>query len=159
MNSLFTYFSPFEQFVITRVIPVNLFILAQQLHIMSLPAIDFTISNVTLILFLIFSIASLVIKVIKSPVNGTFFAMPISLESHFHLGYSAIQATLQKHVHVKYYQQVVFPITFALVIFLLLLNLAGVPTLVLLSIAYPSLNLLDSLDDLTDPGFIGHSSL
>jgi|SaaInl8_120m_RNA_FD_contig_31_2550311_length_1805_multi_8_in_0_out_0_3 F-type H+-transporting ATPase subunit a len=125
MNSPFIYFSPFEQFIITPVIPANLFILGQQLNIMSLPAIDFTISNVTVIFFIIFSVATLVIKVIKSPINGTFYAMPTSLESHFHLGYLAIQATLQKHVHVKYYQQVVFPITFALAIFLLLLNLAG----------------------------------
>jgi len=125
MNFSFIYFSPFEQFVITPVIPANLFILGQQLNIMSLPAIDFTISNVTVIFFIIFSSATFIIKVIKSPVNGTFYAMPTSLESHFHLGYLAIQATLQKHVHVKYYQQVVFPITFALAIFLLLLNLAG----------------------------------
>jgi len=83
--------------------PVNLFILGQQLNIMSLPAIDFTISYVTLILFLIFSVATLVIKVIKSLVNGTFFTMPTSLESHFHFGYLAIQATFQKHVHLKYY--------------------------------------------------------
>ena len=34
-----------------------------------------------------------------------------------------------------------------------------VPALVLLSIAYPSFNLLYSLDDLTDPGFSRHSSL
>jgi len=94
MNPLFIYFSPFEQFVITRVIPVNLFILGQQLNIMSLPAIDFTISNVTLILFIYFFVATLVIKVIKSPVNGTFFAMPTSLESRLHLGYLAIQSTL-----------------------------------------------------------------
>ena len=46
MNSPFFYFSPFEQFVITPVIPANLFILGQQLNIMSLPAIDFTISNI-----------------------------------------------------------------------------------------------------------------
>jgi len=118
MNSLFTYFSPFEQFVITCVIPVNLFILAQQLHIMSLPAIDFTISNVTLILFLIFSIATLVIKVIKSPVNLFILAQQLNI-----------------------------------------MSLPVIPALVLLSIAYPSFNLLYSLDDLTDPGFIGQSSL
>jgi len=34
-----------------------------------------------------------------------------------------------------------------------------VPALVLLSIAYPSFNLLYSLNDLTDPGFIIHISL
>ncbi len=45
MNSLFFYFSPFEQFVVTPVVPANLFILGQQLNIMSLPAINFTISN------------------------------------------------------------------------------------------------------------------
>ena len=123
MNFSFFYFSPFEQFVVTPVIPANLFILGQQLNIISLTAIDFTISNVTVIFF--FSTAAFVIKLVKSPFNETFYVMPTSLESHFHLGYLAIQATLQKHVHVKYYQQVVFPITFALAIFLLLLNLSG----------------------------------
>ena len=116
MNSLFTYFSPFEQFVITPVIPVNLFILAQQLHIMSVPAIDFTISNVTLILFLIFFIATLVIKVIKSPVNLFILGQQLNIMS--------------------------------------LLR-----AFVLLRAAYPSLNFLYSLNDLTDPGFSGHSSL
>ena len=51
MNSLFFYFSSFEQFVITPVIPANLFILGQQLNIMSVPSFDFTISNVTVIFF------------------------------------------------------------------------------------------------------------
>lgn len=125
MNSPFFFFSPFEQFIITPVIPVNLFILGQEFGITSLPLIDITVSNVTVILFIIFFVATLIINIVKNPENGTFYAMPTSLESHFHLGYLAIQATLQKHVHVKYYQQVVFPITFALSIFLLLLNLAG----------------------------------
>ena len=117
MTDLFIYFSPFEQFIITPVIPINLFLLGQEFNIMSLPALDYTISNVTVVFIIIFFAASLVIKIVKSPLDGTFYAMPTSLESHFHLGYLAIQATLQKHVHVKYYQQVVFPITFALAIF------------------------------------------
>ena len=45
MNSLFFYSSPFELFLIAFVIPAKLFILGPQLNIMSLPAIDFTISN------------------------------------------------------------------------------------------------------------------
>ena len=75
MNSLLFYFSPFEQFVVTPIIPANLFILGQQLNIMSLPAIDFTISNVTVIFLVIFSTAALVIKLVKSPFNGTFYVM------------------------------------------------------------------------------------
>ena len=79
MNSLFFYFSSFEQFVVTPVVSANLFILGQQLNIMALPAIDFTISNVTVIFFFIFSTAALVFKVVKSPCNGTFYVIAIFL--------------------------------------------------------------------------------
>jgi len=41
------------------------------------------------------------------------------------LSYIAIQSIIEKHIHVKFYQQIIFPITFALGIFLLLLNLSG----------------------------------
>jgi len=138
MDSSFIYFSPFEQFIATPILPINLVLIVEQLNLLLfkispehmlditlVPSIDCTITNVTIIFFIIFSAAFLIIKLVKSPTQGTFYAMPTSLESHFHLGYLAIQATLQKHVHVKYYQQVVFPITFALAIFLLLLNLSG----------------------------------
>ena len=125
MNSLQFFFSPFEQLVVTSSILADLFILGQQLNIMSLPVIDFTISNVTINFFFFFSTAAFIIKLVKSPFNETFYVMPTSLEGHFHLGYLVIQATLQKYAHVKYYQQVVFTITFVLAILLLLLNLTN----------------------------------
>lgn len=129
MNFSFIYFSPFEQFIITPVIPANLFILATQIfgdHFLFyfLAPADYTISNVTVIFSIITAAVIFIVYFLKGS-SGTFAAIPTSLESHFHLGYLAIQATLQKHVHVKYYQQVVFPITFTLAIFLLFLNLTG----------------------------------
>ena len=125
MNSVDYFFSPFEQFVIIPIFPANFFIFGEKLNVTYFPVVDYTISNITLIFFIIFGLVFLVSKVIQNSSKNTFYVLPTSLESHFHLAYLAIQSTLQKHVHVKYYQQVVFPLTFALVIFLLFLNLSG----------------------------------
>jgi F-type H+-transporting ATPase subunit a len=106
-------FNPFEQFITVPLISI------QTLNL------DFTISNVSLCLFLIFLTVVYTIYLISDLKNFSLYAIPTSLESHIFLSYIAIQSILEKHVHVKFYQQVMFPITFALGIFLLLLNLSG----------------------------------
>lgn len=106
-------FNPFEQFITVPFISIQMFNL------------DFTFSNVNLCLFLIFLTVVYAIYLILDSKNFSLYAIPTSLESHIFLSYIAIQSILEKHVHVKFYQQVMFPITFALGIFLLLLNLSG----------------------------------
>lgn len=106
-------FNPFEQFITVPLISI------QTLNL------DFTISNVSLCLFLIFLTLVYTIYLISDLKNFSLYAIPTSLESHIFLSYIAIQSILEKHVHVKFYQQVMFPITFSLGIFLLLLNLSG----------------------------------
>ncbi len=106
-------FNPFEQFITVSLISI------QTLNL------DFTISNVTLCLFLIFLTLVYTIYLISDLKTFSLYAIPTSLESHIFLSYIAIQSILEKHVHVKFYQQVMFPITFSLGIFLLLLNLSG----------------------------------
>lgn len=106
-------FNPFEQFITVPLISI------QTLNL------DFTISNVSLCLFLIFLTLVYTIYLISDLKNFSLYAIPTSLESHIFLSYIAIQSILEKHVHVKFYQQVMFPLTFSLGIFLLLLNLSG----------------------------------
>lgn len=106
-------FNPFEQFITVPFISIQAFNL------------DFTFSNVNLCLLLIFLTVIYTIYLISDSKNFSLYAIPTSLESHIFLSYIAIQSILEKHVHVKFYQQVMFPITFALGIFLLLLNLSG----------------------------------
>lgn len=109
---MFFFFNPFEQFITYPLINFNFFL-------------DFTLSNTNLCLFII--LISIVIStfVLYDFKTGTFYALPTSLEAHIFLAYIAIQGILEKHVHVKFYQQVLFPLTFALGIFLLFLNLSG----------------------------------
>ena len=124
MSSLVTFFSPFEQFIISSPfvpsLPDSICCIYCRTFLL------FTgVTNTTIIFFIIVFFAIFVVEMTKNEASRTFYVVPRSLESHFHLGYIAIQATLQKHVHVKYYQQEVFPLTFSLGIFLLLLNLSG----------------------------------
>lgn len=125
MNSLFIFLSPFEQFIVTPYFHLNFFLYEKFFVYFLLFPVDLTISNITIVLFIIYFTAKFALRVSKHHLDGAFNLLPGSIQSHFHLGYLAVQATLQKHVHVKYYQQAVFPITLSLTLFLLLLNLTG----------------------------------
>ncbi len=107
------YNNPFEQFLTIPLINLNI------------GFFDFTFSNVSLCLFIILLATLYTILIILNSETLTLYAIPTSLESHIFLSYIAIQSIIEKHIHVKFYQQIIFPITFALGIFLLLLNLSG----------------------------------
>lgn len=107
------FFNPFEQFLSVPL--VNL----------SFNFFDFTFSNVSLCLCIIFLSTLYTINILMDTKTFTLYAIPTSLETHIFLAYIAIQSIIEKHIHVKFYQQIIFPITFALGIFLLLLNLSG----------------------------------
>lgn len=106
------FFNPFEQFITYPLFKLNFFL-------------DFTISNTSLCLFIILLIIVISTFIFYDFKTKSLYALPTSLEAHIFLAYIAIQGILEKHVHVKFYQQVVFPLTFALGIFLLFLNLSG----------------------------------
>lgn len=105
-------FNPFEQFITYPLFKLNFFL-------------DFTISNTSLCLFIILLTIVISTFIFYDFKTKSLYALPTSLEAHIFLAYIAIQGILEKHVHVKFYQQVVFPLTFALGIFLLFLNLSG----------------------------------
>lgn len=109
---MFMLFNPFEQFITYPLYSFNSFL-------------DFTISNTSLCLFIIVLIIIFSTFVFYDLETNNLFAILTSLESHIFLSYIAIQSILEKHIHVKFYQQVLFPLTFALGIFLLFLNLSG----------------------------------
>jgi F-type H+-transporting ATPase subunit a len=106
-------FNPFEQFIIIPFfsISTNFF--------------EFSFSNANLCLLIILFSVLYSISIIFNSKTSSLYAIPTSLENHIFLAYIAIQSIIEKHVHVKFYQQIMFPITFALGIFLLLLNLSG----------------------------------
>jgi F-type H+-transporting ATPase subunit a len=107
------FYNPFEQFITIPLIPVfgNFY--------------DLTFTNVSLCLLFLFLTVYYVRYIILDLETMSLYAIPTALESHIFLAYVAIQAIIEKHVHIKYYQQVFFPITFTLGSFLLLLNLSG----------------------------------
>ncbi len=105
--------NPFEQFIVNPIIPLNFVYF------------DFTISNVTVVLIILVLGVMYTFFILQNPQTFSLYLNPTILDSHFHLAYIAIQTILEKHVHVKYYQQILFPITFSLGIFLLMLNLGG----------------------------------
>ncbi len=106
-------FNPFEQFITIPLIPIYF------------SYIDFSITNVTLCLFIICATLVYTKYILLETKTATLYAVPTALDSHIYLAYLAVQSILEKHVHVKFYQQVMFPVTFALGVFLLLLNLSG----------------------------------
>ncbi len=106
------FFNPFEQFITYPLFNFNFFL-------------DFTFSNTTLCLLIILFGVIFSTFLLYDSKSSTLYALPTSLEAHIFLAYIAIQGILEKHVHVKFYQQVLFPLTFSLGIFLLFLNLSG----------------------------------
>lgn len=102
-------FNPFEQFITIPLLPMFLF----------------TFSNVSFCFLLLILVVVYSLSIILDYDTRTLYAQLTPVESHIFLAYIAIQSILEKHVHVKFYQQVMFPITFALGGFLLLLNLSG----------------------------------
>ncbi len=106
------FFNPFEQFITYPLFNLNFFL-------------DFSFSNTTLCLLIILFFIIFSTFLLYESKSNTLYALPTSLEAHIFLAYIAIQGILEKHVHVKFYQQVLFPLTFSLGIFLLFLNLSG----------------------------------
>lgn len=107
------FFNPFEQFLTLPLINLNF------------QFFDFTFSNISLCLLIILLSTLYTIFIITDNKTSSIYAIPTSLENHIFLSYIAIQSIIEKHIHVKFYQQIIFPITFSLGIFLLLLNLSG----------------------------------
>lgn len=105
-------YNPFEQFITYPLFKLNFFL-------------DFTISNTSLCLFIILFCIICSTFIFYNLKTKNIYAIPTSLESHIFLSYIAVQSILEKHVHVKFYQQLLFPLTFSLGIFLLFLNLSG----------------------------------
>ncbi|MBR08230.1 MAG: ATP synthase F0 subunit A [Rickettsiales bacterium] len=113
---MFPYFnwnSPFEQFIINPIYPLNLIY------------IDFTISNATIVLFILVLVLFYTFSMLMNFKKKSYNIHGTQLDTQFHLLYIVIQTIIEKHVHVKYYQQIIFPIIFSLGIFLLMLNLGG----------------------------------
>jgi F-type H+-transporting ATPase subunit a len=106
------FYNPFEQFITYPLFKFNFFL-------------DFTISNTSFCLLIIVISIFFSTFLLYDFQTFTLYAIPTSLEAHIFLAYIAIQGILEKHVHVKFYQQVLFPLTFSLGIFLLFLNLSG----------------------------------
>jgi F-type H+-transporting ATPase subunit a len=106
-------YNPFEQFITIPLIDITL------------KKLDFTFSNTTLCLFLIFLSLLYTINIILDKKTSSLYAILTPLENHIFLIYIAVQSIIEKHIHVKFYQQIIFPITLCLGIFLLALNLSG----------------------------------
>jgi F-type H+-transporting ATPase subunit a len=106
-------FDPFEQFLTLPLITLQI------------SGFDFTFTNVILCLLTIFLAFRYTLFIIFDLTTKALYAIPTALESHIFLAYIAIQSIIEKHIHVKFYQQAMFPIIFALGTFLLLLNLSG----------------------------------
>lgn len=106
-------YNPFEQFVTIPLIPFQLF------------DIDYTFTNVSLCLCLLLLFTIYTLFLILDLQSKTLYAIPTQLEAHIFLSYLAIQSIIEKHIHVKFYQQVFFPLIYSSGIFLLLLNLSG----------------------------------
>jgi F-type H+-transporting ATPase subunit a len=107
------FFSPFEQFIANPFLALNLIY------------VDFTITNITVVFFILLSCVFYISLILQNPNTNSAYLIPTIIGGHFHLAYIAIQSILEKHVAVRYYQQVMFPLTFSLGIFLLTLNLGG----------------------------------
>lgn len=107
------FLSPFEQFITDTFLALNF------------TYVDFTITNVTVVFFILLNSLFYVGLILREPNTNSLHPIPTILDGHFHLAYIAIQSILEKHVAVRYYQQVMFPLTFSLGIFLLILNLGG----------------------------------
>jgi len=107
------FYNPFEQFITLPLINLKFFFF------------DFTITNVTLCLLLIFLCTIYTILLLLDKKTQSLYAIPTSLDAHIFLSYTVIQSIIEKHIHIKFYQQIIFPITYSLGIFLLLLNLSG----------------------------------
>jgi F-type H+-transporting ATPase subunit a len=106
------FFNPFEQFITFPLIKINFFL-------------DFTFSTTSLCLFIILILIIFSIFILYDIETNTLYAIPTIIESNIFLTYISIQGILEKHIHVKFYQQLLFPLTFSLGIFLLFLNLSG----------------------------------
>lgn len=107
------FYSPFEQFIIIPLFSIKL------------PYITLFIPSVYLSLLILILILIFTNILILNLNNNSLYVIPTGIDTHIFLSYIVIQAILEKHVHVKFYQQAVFPITFTLSIFLLMLNLSG----------------------------------
>ena len=105
--------NPFEQFIVIPLMQIHLFFF------------DFSFSNVSLCLFIILLSTLYTIFIILDIKTLTLYAVPTALETHIFLTFIAIQSIIEKHIHIKFYQQLIFPIFYSLGIFLLLLNLSG----------------------------------
>lgn len=106
-------YNPFEQFITIPLIPLYS------------SYFDLTISNVSFCLLLLVLTVIYIIFIIFDLETFSLHAHLTFLEIHILLAYIAVQSIIEKHVHIKFYQQVMFPVTFALCGFLLLLNLSG----------------------------------
>jgi F-type H+-transporting ATPase subunit a len=107
-------YSPFEQFVIRPILNLNFL------------TVDLTLSNVSFCLILLMLCAFYTIHILLYNKNSlSFHAIPTFLEIQIFLYYLAIQSIIEKHIHIKYYQQLVFPLIFSLGVFLLFVNLSG----------------------------------
>jgi F-type H+-transporting ATPase subunit a len=108
------FYTPFEQF------------LTVPLFIFCFDTFDFTFSNASLCLsILLFSMLYSLRLGLNTTPHVTLYAIPTMVETYIFLFYLVIQAIIEKHVHIRIYQQVIFPLTFSLGIFLLFLNLSG----------------------------------
>lgn len=106
------FFNPFEQFITYPLVKVIFFL-------------DFTFSNSSLCLFIILILVIFSTFILYNFKTNTLYVIPTKLESIIFLFYIAIQGILEKHVHIKFYQQIIFPLIFSLGVFLLFLNLSG----------------------------------
>lgn len=106
------FFSPFDPFI---TIPFT-----------SYPIINlFFFSNITYCLFLLLLFVLYLIYLVFNKKEFKQYLIPTNLESLIFLIYLAFQALLEKHVHGKTYQQILYPISFSIGFFLFLLNLSG----------------------------------
>ncbi len=112
LNFNFIFEAPFEQFVAIPFVRIKFFFF------------DFIITNIDYCLFLLF-LTTLIVASILLLKKFSFHAIPTVFETQILLFYLVIQSLIEKHIHVKFYQQAVFPIIFSLGTFLILVNLSG----------------------------------
>lgn len=107
------FYSPFEQFIINPIVSIKI------------GFIDCTISTITLAFFILINCIIIFTLLIKNSKNETLYAISTKIEGIIHLLYSTCQLMVERHIPVKYHQQVFFPIIFSLASFLLIINLIG----------------------------------
>lgn len=107
------FFSPFEQFIVHPIYPINVF------------GFDMSVTNFTITLFLFLLVTYNAVSVIRHKESNHLYLRPTPIDTFIHVAFFLLQHMVERHLNVKYFQQGFFPFLFCWALFLLLINLGG----------------------------------